>query len=129
MERNEDFNPTTPKKRRIDLLDILENEKSKTNKVNEQFEENEQTLTQTDVIAPVSTTSLIQTVTLNNINSHEVFETFLDSTKHATVTDQPAEICREVNGSFSVYGGLIEGTILEMVKDQKIVMNWRLNDW
>ena len=41
----------------------------------------------------------------------------------------PAEIARDVGGTFSVFGGHIFGRHLELVPGQRIVQAWRVVDW
>ncbi len=53
----------------------------------------------------------------------------MDSAKHSEFTGAPAEISREVGGKFSIMGGGLSGTNLELVPDQKIVQSWRFGDW
>jgi activator of HSP90 ATPase len=60
---------------------------------------------------------------------HEVYELLLDSKKHAGFTGGEAQISRKVGGKFSIYGGEISGTNLELVEDWKIVQSWRYSDW
>ena len=53
----------------------------------------------------------------------------MDSKKHAAFTGDDAEIDRKIGGHFSVWGGYIEGTNLELMPDKKIVQSWRGSDW
>jgi activator of HSP90 ATPase len=43
--------------------------------------------------------------------------------------DKPAEISREVGGSFSLFGGYITGRHVELVPNQRIVQAWRTGSW
>lgn len=76
----------------------------------------------------MKTQTLRQTVTFA-ASPHDVFETLLDSRKHARVTGGPARISRKVGGVFSAFGGELSGTTLEIVADRKIVWSWRASDW
>lgn len=60
---------------------------------------------------------------------HEVYEAIMDSRKHGELTGSQVTMRRGVGGEFSVYGGDIEGTNMELVPDQKIVQSWRYSDW
>jgi activator of HSP90 ATPase len=60
---------------------------------------------------------------------HEVFEMILDEKKHAELTGDVAHIERTVGGTFSVFDGYATGTNLEIVKDKKLVQEWRASDW
>jgi predicted dithiol-disulfide oxidoreductase (DUF899 family)/uncharacterized protein YndB with AHSA1/START domain len=59
----------------------------------------------------------------------EVFEALLDPAKHAQFTGAPAAIERRAGGSFSLYGGHLTGKLLEWSDSQRIVEEWRAQDW
>ena len=60
---------------------------------------------------------------------HEVYEALMDAKKHSDFTGEDAKISRKVGGKFTIYGGEIDGTNLELVPDKKIVQSWRYSDW
>lgn len=60
---------------------------------------------------------------------HQVFELWMDSTKHAAMTGGEAQISRQVGGTFQTFDGWASGKNLELVKDKKIVQTWRGDDW
>lgn len=60
---------------------------------------------------------------------HEVYETLMDSRRHARLTGGPARISRKIGGAFSAFGGGLSGTALDLVADHKIVLAWRADDW
>jgi uncharacterized protein YndB with AHSA1/START domain len=41
----------------------------------------------------------------------------------------PTEISAESGGSFSCFGGMIEGRNIELVPNQRIVQAWRVRNW
>jgi len=43
--------------------------------------------------------------------------------------DKPAEISREVGGSFALFGGYITGRHVELVPNERIVQAWRTGGW
>ena len=43
--------------------------------------------------------------------------------------DKPAEISREVGGSFALFGGYITGRHIELVPNERIVQAWRTGGW
>ena len=43
--------------------------------------------------------------------------------------DKPAEISREVGGTFSLFGGYITGRHVELVPNERIVQAWRTGGW
>ncbi|MBI2984881.1 MAG: SRPBCC domain-containing protein [Candidatus Kerfeldbacteria bacterium] len=60
---------------------------------------------------------------------HEVFELWMDSTKHAAFTGGEAKISRQVGGSFTVFDGWATGKNVKLVPDTTIVQTWRADDW
>ena len=59
----------------------------------------------------------------------EVFETLMDAKKHAAFTGAPAQIDRRLGGRFTLYGGQLNGTIIELEQDKRIVQDWRGSRW
>ena len=76
----------------------------------------------------MKTKTIHQTVTFK-ATRHEVYETLMDSKKHAELVGDEAKITKKVGAKFSIYGGEIEGVNLELVPDRKIVQSWRYSDW
>lgn len=64
-----------------------------------------------------------------NASPKEVFEALTDSKKHSRFTGSPAEIHPETGGKFSLYGGSLIGTTLELRQNERIAQSWRANDW
>lgn len=60
---------------------------------------------------------------------HDVYEMLMDSRKHSAFTGAKARISRKVGGKFTAYDGWIEGRNIRLVKDRKIVQEWRGADW
>jgi activator of HSP90 ATPase len=69
-----------------------------------------------------------QSVTIK-ATAHQVYESLMDSRKHAKLTNDAVNISRKVGGRFSAYSGYCTGTNLELVRDKKIVQSWRGSDW
>ncbi len=59
----------------------------------------------------------------------EVYETFMDETKHAALTHGDAQISRDAGGAFSQHDGQIVGRNLELVPGKRIVQAWRFEQW
>jgi len=76
----------------------------------------------------MKTKTLHQSV-LSKTTPHEVYETLMDSNKHADFAHSPADIRREVGGEFSAFDSWASGTTVEMIPDKKIVQKWRGADW
>jgi activator of HSP90 ATPase len=58
-----------------------------------------------------------------------VYETLMDSRKHAVFTGAPAQISRRPGGRFTAYGSYISGVNLELVPGKRIVQLWRSKGW
>lgn len=76
----------------------------------------------------MKTKTIRQTVTFK-ASPHDVYETLMDSRKHARLAGGNASVSRKVGGRFSILDGQIEGVNLELVPDEKIVQTWRMDDW
>jgi activator of HSP90 ATPase len=76
----------------------------------------------------MKTKTINQTVTFK-ATPHYIYETLMDSKKHAELVGDEAKINKKVGAKFSIYGGEIEGVNLELVPDRKIVQSWRYSDW
>lgn len=61
--------------------------------------------------------------------ARQVYESWMDSQKHAAFTGDSAEILPEVGGSFSIAGGYISGKTLELEPYSRIVQSWRTTDF
>jgi len=75
----------------------------------------------------MKTKTIRQSVTLK-ASPHEIYEVLMDSKKHSKVTESKAHISKKIGGKFSVWGGSINGTNLELVPDKKIVQAWRSDE-
>ncbi|MGH7455611.1 MAG: SRPBCC domain-containing protein [bacterium] len=59
----------------------------------------------------------------------EIYETLMDSRRHARFSASKASISRKAGGKFTAYGGYINGMNLTLVPNKKIVQSWRGSDW
>jgi activator of HSP90 ATPase len=80
-----------------------------------------------DKEAVMETRNIRQSVTFK-ATPHAVYEMLMDSRKHSVLAGDEAKISRKVGGKFNV-GGYIEGVMLDLVPDEKIVQTWRYEDW
>ncbi len=78
----------------------------------------------------MKTKSIKQSV-LIKARAHDVFEALMDSKKHSKFTGSKAVISRRVGGKFSAWDGGLHGKNMEVVKDKKIVQEWRceMDEW
>jgi activator of HSP90 ATPase len=59
----------------------------------------------------------------------EIYTAWLDSKKHSAMTGSPAEIDPIIGGKFSAWEEYIEGTIVELEPNHRIVQKWRTTDF
>jgi activator of HSP90 ATPase len=59
------------------------------------------------------------------VNASRIYNTLLDSKTFAAFTHAPAEIDPSEGGAFSLFGGLIAGRNIELVRNVRIVQAWR----
>ena len=70
--------------------------------------------------------TIVQTVNFPGVTPAELYETYLDSEKHAAAIGDDAKIERRVGGKFSTFGaGHLVGTILHLLPNRMIVQTWR----
>jgi len=64
-------------------------------------------------------------------NPEEVYSALMSSKKHSQFTGSTAKISTKVGGKFSAYEGGLYGKNLILVKNKKIVQEWRceMNEW
>lgn len=75
----------------------------------------------------LSTRTLFQEITFD-APPREVFEALLDSEKYAGFTGVPASIDRR-GGAFRLYDGQVEGDLVDIELNRRIVQRWRQADW
>ena len=64
-----------------------------------------------------------------NAGVERVFQAIADSTQHSAFTGAPAMLSTELGGPFTTHGGAIEGRVLELIPNERIVQGWRVADW
>lgn len=71
-----------------------------------------------------------------NATPHRIYEVLTDAGRFSAITvfstvpnAPPAQIAREVGGTFSLFGGHILGRHLALIPDQQVVQAWRVSDW
>jgi uncharacterized protein YndB with AHSA1/START domain len=74
------------------------------------------------------TTTIRQTVQFN-ASPAEVYEMIMDSKKHTSLSGEPAEISRDIGGTFTAWGSHLSGVNLVLRPGEKIVQAWRAHDW
>ena len=55
----------------------------------------------------------------------DLFDMYLNPTRHAAITGQPVEIGSESGNKFQAFEGVLTGTILKVVRPRLIVQSWR----
>ena len=59
----------------------------------------------------------------------EIFELLMDEAKFVAFTGAPASIVRRAGGEFSLFGGKVSGTTIEIKTDSLIIQDWMGEDW
>src|SRR5271166_738422 len=58
-----------------------------------------------------------------------IYGAWLDSAGHSAMTGSEASIGRNVGDAFTAWDGYIEGEILELVPEKRIVQSWRTSEF
>lgn len=75
------------------------------------------------------TTTIHQEI-IFNANPERVYEALTNAQQFSTVTGgAPTEISPEVGGTFTLFGGHIEGRHIELMPGKRIVQAWRPAAW
>ena len=74
------------------------------------------------------TTTVEQTVRFP-ASVERTYRAIADSAEHSAFTGAPAALPAEEGAAFSTHGGEIEGRLLELVPNQRIVQAWRPRGW
>ncbi|MCI4345826.1 MAG: SRPBCC domain-containing protein [Thermoplasmata archaeon] len=72
--------------------------------------------------------NLRQSVTLR-ASPHQVYETIVDTKRHAAFSHAKATMARKPGAPFSHYDGQLSGFVVELVPDRRIVLAWRAGSW
>lgn len=64
-----------------------------------------------------------------NATPERIYGVLLDARQFSAFTGQPAEIQPQPGGAFQLFGGRVEGRIVELVPNQRIVQAWRPASW
>jgi activator of HSP90 ATPase len=70
-----------------------------------------------------------QTVHFDLVTPDELFETYVDSKKHAAAVGASVTIDRVAGATFRAFGGGVTGTNLVVVPRSMIVQTWRGTPW
>lgn len=73
-------------------------------------------------------TPIHQQITFN-ATPERIYDALMNASEHSAFTGGPAEISRDVGGSFSCHGGQIVGRNIELVENRRIVQAWRVANW
>jgi activator of HSP90 ATPase len=76
----------------------------------------------------MNTKTLRQTVNFS-ASPREVYEIFIDSKKHQSLSGEKATISRKLGGRFTAWNGHITGYNLALRPGRKIVQAWRATGW
>jgi len=77
---------------------------------------------------PMSVRDLRQTVHIK-ASPHEVFESLVDPREHAKFTGASAKLERRIGGKFAHWDNSLQGVVVDLKKDSRIVLAWRSTGW
>lgn len=69
--------------------------------------------------------SIIQQTEILPAPAERLFEMYLDPAEHEAITGAPVEIGETPGSRFEAFGGMLQGTILAVVRPRLIVQGWR----
>ena len=69
-----------------------------------------------------------QTVDLPGTPSR-VYQTLVNPKEHAKFSGHPARLVAKAGGRFTHYGGALEGFVILLERNHRIVFAWRANSW
>ncbi len=72
--------------------------------------------------------NLRQSVTIR-ASPHDVYTTLVDPKEHAKFSGGAARMAAKPGGHFSHYDGSLEGVVVHLEKDRRIVLAWRSTGW
>lgn len=61
--------------------------------------------------------------------AQDIYECFTQSGKIQAFTQSPAEAQPNVGGSFSMFGGSVQGSYRELQPFTKLILDWRFGNW
>jgi activator of HSP90 ATPase len=73
----------------------------------------------------MKTVAIRQRVTIRNATPRQVYDTLMDSRRHALLTGSAARIGRNVGDRFTAGDGWISGRNVELEPGRRIVQDWR----
>jgi activator of HSP90 ATPase len=73
--------------------------------------------------------SLIHQVIQFDASPEAIYDQLLDAENFAAWSGAPAEIDPTPGGAFSLFGGQIEGRMVELVPGARVVQAWRVAGW
>lgn len=76
-----------------------------------------------------SSSKVIKQKVIFSATPTEVYDLLMNSKKHAAFTGGAAKVSSKMGGKVEAYDGYIEAKNVELVKDKKIVQDWRASDW
>lgn len=73
--------------------------------------------------------TILQTVVFRNTARKDLYNIYMDSSKHSLITGTKAIISASEGGRYSAYDNYIKGKNLQLIKNKLIVQSWRASNW
>jgi activator of HSP90 ATPase len=75
------------------------------------------------------TRTIRQRVSFPTASPEDIYRALLSSKEHSELTGSKARCSAKVGGNFTAWDGYISGKNIELVKDKKIVQEWKTTEW
>lgn len=62
-------------------------------------------------------------------SASDIYDCFTNGAKMQAYTQSPAQVDAKEGGSFSLFGGSVQGTFRELRPPNRVVMGWRFSNW
>jgi uncharacterized protein YndB with AHSA1/START domain len=72
---------------------------------------------------------IIQQAAFFPVSPERLFDMYLDPVAHAAFTGGPVIIGDQAGAAFQAFGGMVSGTVLQVVPKRLIVQSWRVAHW
>jgi uncharacterized protein YndB with AHSA1/START domain len=72
---------------------------------------------------------IIQQAAFFPVSPERLFDMYLDPVAHAAFTGGPVIIGDQAGAAFQAFGGMVSGTVLQVVPKRLIVQSWRAAHW
>jgi activator of HSP90 ATPase len=77
----------------------------------------------------VDTTTITQKIFFSGVKPVQIYDAYINPTKHSEFTGAKASCDNTPGGNFSAWDGYITGKILELDRARRILQEWKTTEW